>query len=54
MAAPVPPRLIDVALLLSQKILVYEHSQATPLRVVLFEVEEMVGAPIRIDEKLQI
>ena len=49
--APVPPRVIDVAALRSQKILGYEHRQATPFRVVLREVEEMVGAPIRIDEK---
>jgi len=49
--APVPPRVIDVAALLSQKILVYEHRQAAPFRVVLREVEEMVGAPIRIDKE---
>jgi DNA-directed RNA polymerase subunit RPC12/RpoP len=49
--APVPPRVIDVVALLSQKILAYEHRQAAPFRVVLREVEEMVGAPIRIDEK---
>ncbi|MBT6154986.1 MAG: DUF1559 domain-containing protein [Planctomycetaceae bacterium] len=49
--APVPPRVIDVAALLSQKILAYEHRQAAPFRVVLREVEEMVGAPIRIDQE---
>jgi len=49
--APVPPRVIDIAALLSQKILGYERQQAAPFRVVLREIEEMVGVPIRIDEQ---
>jgi len=49
--APVPPKKIDVAALLSQKILKYEQTRAAPFRDVFRELEEMIGVPIRVDEQ---
>ena len=48
--APVPQKVIDVDLLLSQKILRYELQRAVSFRVVLREIEEMAGFPIRVDK----
>jgi hypothetical protein len=47
-----PATKIDVAAALAQKILSYEQTRGAPLRVMLRELEEMLGVPVRLSDPL--